>query len=199
MPRDIMPKPKPMVPVETVQSLLCKPSVITSEIDAYVRGVFATFRENVAQYQSLNRHEHEIQARLELSEKTLCLTRDHLIDTLKQVEGTVTPKDWQPLLNDVQFVGVRLVDACLTLLRQHGKMSSEELLTALNGGMFRFRTTSPLREIHAAMLRQRKAKKIGNEYVWSGGGAPVKMRPRPAAVATTSDPTDLEVTGTEMK
>lgn len=157
--------------------------------------MYETFKENVDRYAALTKHEREIQARLELAEKTVCLTRDHLVDTVRQAEGAATPADWQPLLNDVRFVGVRLVDACLTALREKKRLSPEELLINLNAGSYRFRTTSPLREIHAAMLRQRRARKVGNDYVWAAGGETVEMRPR--LVTQNTDAFNLDPTGTE--
>lgn len=210
MPKDMTPRPKPTSPVAQpkrtatkevpmVSSMIQPPSPITMEVDHYINGVFATFRENFSNYIALTQHERTIQARLELAEKTLCLTREHLLDTLKQAGNTATPKDWEPLLSNVRFVGVRLIDACYTVLSEKKKMTSDELLTAMNGGGYRFRTTSPLREIHAAMLKSKRyVRKVGNEYVWIGGGETIEMRPK-VVTPVTADTTAMGPTGTERK
>jgi hypothetical protein len=146
-------------------------TVVTMEANAFINGLLEEFRANAERYTSLTRHHLELEARIELTERTLCLTRDHLAMTIQQADGNVlSAYDWRPLFDEVRFVGVRLVDACLALLQENGKLTQEQLLKGLNSGMFRFRTSSPLREIHAAMLRQRRAKKVGDTWVWLGGG-----------------------------
>jgi hypothetical protein len=144
--------------------------------------LFATFHGTFAKYNELLAAEREIQARLETAEKTVALTRDHLIDSLRNADDAATPDEWKPLLDGVRFVGVRLVDACLTLLQEHGRLGSNGLLERLVAGGFRFRTASPLREIHAAMLKQQTARKAGNEYVWLGDSGPVALRPHLVAM-----------------
>ena len=198
MPRDIKPKPKPTVPVAVkVPKLTAEPKVHTMETNSFIDGLFAEFRSNVGRYQGLTAHQFELEARIEMTEKTLCLMRDHLRDTIERADCAAPPRDWKPLFEEVRFVGVRLVDACMTLLQEHGKLTQEELLTGLNGGMFRFRTSSPLREIHAAMLRQRRAKKLGNTWVWIGGGEEVQMRLRVATPSAVTIPTEEDATGTD--
>ena len=72
----------------------------------------------------------------------------------------------------VRFVGMRLVDACVTVLQEHRKLTPVKLLDAINEGTFRFRTNAPLREIHAALLRHPHVKREGNYYLWSGPKEP---------------------------
>jgi hypothetical protein len=144
--------------------------------------LFATFHGTFANYNELLAAEREIQARLETAEKTVALTRDHLLDSLRNADDAAPPEEWKSLLDGVRFVGVRLVDACLTLLQEQGRLGSEGLLERLIAGGFRFRTASPLREIHAAMLKQQAARKAGNEYLWLGNNGPVALRPHLAAM-----------------
>jgi len=94
------------------------------------------------------------------------------------------------MFDEVRFVGVRLVDACHALLQERNKMTTAELLKELNAGMYRFRTNSPLREIHAALLKQRRAKKVGDQWIWVGGGEQIPMRLRVQPVTTTVDVTE---------
>jgi len=53
-----------------------------------------------------------------------------------------------------RFVGMRRADACIVIVKEHKKVTHTGMLSALNNGMFRFRTSAPLREIHGAMVRQ---------------------------------------------
>src|SRR5262249_1895110 len=66
-------------------------------------------------------------------------------------------------------------------LREHKRLTREELLEELNHGMFRFRTSSPLREIHAALLRHPHVKKTGHTYIWNA--PPEKQIPMRLRVA----------------
>lgn len=139
----------------------------TTEATAYLGGLFDEFQKQCSNYHELTRQLLALEARIELAEKTLCLTRDHFIVTIAKTECAM-PNNWNKLFRGVRFVGVRLADACKVLLREHKKMTPEEILNGLNSGMFRFRTNSPLREIHAALLKQSFAKKTGVTYGWIG-------------------------------
>jgi hypothetical protein len=151
---------------------------VTTESTAYLGGLMKQFREQSNRYHQLTGHLLSIQAQIELTEKTLSLTRDHLAMVIQRTEFA-HPNDWETVLRSVRFVGVRLADACSVLLQEHKKLSPEQILGGLNEGMFRFRTSSPLREIHAALLRQSFAKKSGKQYVWLGTAQrqiPLRMR-----------------------
>jgi hypothetical protein len=201
MPRNDVP-PKPPTPC-AVPRVTGRPTTITVEANAFIQGLFDEFRRTASKYEDLTKLHFEIEARIEMTEKTLCLMRDHLAMSIASAEHAATPHDWEPLFKEVRFVGVRLVDACMTLLQEQGKMKPEELLLGLNGGMFRFRTNSPLREIHAALLKQkRRVRKILDTYVWVGGGEQIAMRlklaERPQASNAPQTPTPpQDSTGTE--
>jgi hypothetical protein len=141
--------------------------VPTSASDAFLRGLHGEFVEQVNRYHGLTAHLLELEARVELAEKQLCLTRDHFKMVIEKTEGAI-PHDWETVLKQVRFVGVRIADACVALLSERKKMTPVELLDALNRGMFRFRTNTPLREIHAALLRQQHVKRIGDVWIWEG-------------------------------
>ena len=150
----------------------------TMEATAFIRGLFHEFQEQTQKYQNLTAQLFSLEGQIELVEKTLCLTRDHLAMTINNAESVV-PNDWDKVFHKVRFVGVRLADACKVLLQEKQKLTPEQLLQGLNGGMFRFRTNSPLREIHAALLRQSFAKKAGAAYEWLGESEqqmPLRMR-----------------------
>jgi len=137
---------------------------IASESNSYLAGLFEELRQQAAKYQALTGQFLSLEARVGLAEKTLCLTRDHLVMEIGKSDSS-TPRDWVATLNGFRFAGVRLVDACMTLLQENKVMTPQELLVSLNRGMFRFRTSSPLREIHAALLRQNFAKKEDQSWV----------------------------------
>jgi hypothetical protein len=179
VPKDVKPKKRAKsVPAPTLQP---PATVATHEAQSWIDGLFQEFSRHVDRYNELTGLQLSLQARLELSEKTLCLTRDHLASAIAQAGAAGAPCNWKPLFNEVRFVGVRLVDACTTLLQEQKKLTSEQILKGLNAGMFRFRTNSPLREIHAALIQQRRrTKKVGDTYVWLGGEEQIPMRLRMA-------------------
>lgn len=194
--------PKPVTPSQhaptnkppQVKTIMPPAGTNTAEANAHISGVYFEFSESIKRYNHLMAESLNLNARLQIAEKMLCLVRDQLQLTVVQAGCAATPLDWEPAFAEVRFVGVRLTDACMTLLQERGKLSPENLLQGLNGGMFRFRTRSPLREIHAALIQQRsRVKKIGNEYVWAGGGEQISMRLRMPTAQTVSVPTTIDV------
>jgi len=166
-----------------------KPTKInyTTEATAYLGGLFGEFQEQTAKYHSLTAHLLSLEAQIELAEKTLCLMRDHLAMAIEKTEGAV-PNDWEKVLHKVRFVGVRLADACNVVLQEKKKLTSEQLLHELNDGMYRFRTNAPLREIHAALLKQSFVEKRGSTYVWIG--TPEQQMPLRMRVVSTTQVID---------
>jgi hypothetical protein len=145
------------------------PETTTLESSAYLEGLFDDFEQQMNRYKSLTAHLMGLEARLDLAEKTLSLTRDHLKIALQDTEGS---KNYHArfLLESakVRFIGTRLSDACEQVMAQHKKMTTEKLLDAINEGTFRFRTKSPLREIHAALMKHPHIRRVGNYYIWAG-------------------------------
>ena len=86
------------------------------------------------------------------------------------------PRDWNKRLSEAQFVGLRLAESCLEILRERKKAKPDELRDALNHGTYRFRTSAPLREIHAALLKQTAIKKVGETWVYVGEPKPSQPR-----------------------
>lgn len=148
------------------------PSHTSLEATAFLKGLYREFKETKAKYSQQTGELHEMGARVELTEKTLCLVREHLRAAAERAQEAI-PHDWTSDLNTVRFVGVRLADACALLLQEHPQgLDPESLMCGLNTGMFRFRTSSPLREIHGALLRQQyqgQVKRVGDRWVWTGG------------------------------
>ena len=165
-----------------------KQTTTTTEETAWIRGLYQEFTDQVTRYHGFTNRLHELEARIELTEKLLCLTREQFRDEVAKAE-TAAPGDWEKVFNSVRFVGVRLVDACLTLLQERKKLTSQQLLKGLNIGMFRFRSNAPLREIHAALLRQRRVKKEDDTWMWVGGPEAITMRP-PITKGVTMPPVE---------
>ena len=161
------------------------PQTLTLESHAYLAGLFGDFAQQMDRYKSLTRDLMGLEARMEIAEKTLCLTRDHLQLALTTIEGG---SGWRERYNaeaaKVRFIGKRLVDACEEALAEHKKLTPEKLLDALNDGTFRFRTTAPLREIHAALLRHQHIRRVENYYIWAG-----PKSDRLAVLAAIAEPT----------
>jgi hypothetical protein len=139
----------------------------TNESISFVRGLYREYEEQLARYVDQIAHLFEIEARVEVIEKNLCVTRDHLATVIKNCDEAIPP-EWCKKLRIARFVGMRLADACASLLRARRKMAPDEMLDALNAGMFRFRTNAPAREIHAALLRQQNVKRIADGWIWIG-------------------------------
>ena len=150
-------------------------AAVTLEATSWLEGMAVEFQEQVKRHSLLTKQLLQLEARIAMSEKALCAMRDQLQLGIAESD-TALPKDWEPTIQSVKFVGIRLVDACLTLLQERKKLTPQELVLGLNAGMFRFRTNSPLREIHAALLRQGMAKKVGGAWVWLGGRQVISMR-----------------------
>ncbi len=138
---------------------------LTLERVGFVTGLFEELDHARSYYLQLTQRMSELQGRMDVAERNLCVTRDYLMRQLSQTDEDV-PKGWQKLLNEIRFVGVRLGDACLKLLRENRRMTTEQLLSGLNDGQFRFRTGYPLREIHAALLRQPRVDRVRDEWVY---------------------------------
>jgi hypothetical protein len=143
-----------------------KPPRPTLERRAFVNGLFNEMREQVARYAGLSAHMAELQARIMIVERNLQLTRDHLQAVLSETDEEV-PKDWQKILKSIRFVGARLGDACMEILREGSPLTTQEIVDGLNLGQFRFRTGTPLREVNAALLRQSNIKRENDRWIYT--------------------------------
>ena len=145
------------------------PDQLATAVEAtyYLGGLFAEFRQQVDRYLALTEQFMTLEAQVELNEKTLCVVRDHFMMKIADTDSA-KPHDWASVLNSVRFVGWRLADACVELLKEHQRMTAGEIIKGLNKGMFRFRSNAPLREIHAALLRHPSVKRDGDYWVWTG-------------------------------
>lgn len=148
----------------------------TLERRAFVNGLFGELRDQVERYHDLSHEWLEMQGRMEVSEKAVRIVRDHLQAAMEGSEEEVPPH-WQKVLDKVRFVGMRTADACLVVLKERGKLTTEELLSELNAGAFRFNSPYPLRELNAAMLRHPHVKRDGDCWTYEPP-APKVLRPR---------------------
>lgn len=145
-----------------------KPKYVTLEANSYLDGLFRDFAEQMNRYKSLNQSLKQIEARIDLAEKTLCFTREHLELALKETEGAEDRMaQFQQEAAKVRFVGIRLADACELIIKEQKKVSPTKLLDILNVGTIRFRTNAPLREIHATLLKHPHIKRVEDYYVWA--------------------------------
>ena len=137
----------------------------TVERRAFLDGLLQELNHQMGRYIGLVGESARIQAQMTIVERNLQLTRDHLKVVLSNSEDEVPP-DWEKTLHKIRFVGTRLGDACVQVLRENQRLTRQEMLRELNRGQFRFRTGSPLREINAALLRQPYITKDGDYWVY---------------------------------
>jgi hypothetical protein len=163
------------------------PGTTSTEALGYVGGLYREFREQVCRYNQLTGELLSMQARVELQEKNLVVTREHLAFAIEKSEEQLPPL-WTEQITYARFVGMRLADACLVLLKERKRLTHAEILTALNKGMFRFRTNAPLREIHGAMVRQPFVRRVSDGWMWTGPDVIDPEQGPPAPRATDGDP-----------
>lgn len=142
----------------------------TIERGAYLQGLYDELKDQLRRYVGMLSEYHNLQGRLEVSERTVKTTRDHLLNSLgEHIEGNFEdlPEDWAETLRHVRFIGTRASDAILYVLREHKHpLTSDQLLDALNECQFRFRTPTPLREINAALMRQPYIRREGDLWIY---------------------------------
>jgi hypothetical protein len=141
----------------------------TNESSSYLDGLHLEYEKQMMNYIDAVTKQMQAQARVELAEKTLVLTRDHFAMAVRNTEGGRPRAIWNETLAQARFVGARLSEASVELLKEHQRLTLEHLLVLLNNGQYRFRTNTPLREIHAALLKQPGVERQGDELVWIGG------------------------------
>ena len=124
----------------------------TNERMGFVEGLFGELESQLLRYIGCVRDHQRLQAQIEVVENALQTTRNYIRTQLADTEEEV-PVDWELLLKRVRFVGYRLGDASVEVIKEAGTINTHALLDALNNGQFRFRTGHPLREINAALLR----------------------------------------------
>lgn len=154
--------------------------VPSAERRGYVNGLldelFKQTQKHVERVEKLA----SLQAQIELGERNLIATRDYLQSLLSQPQDELVPNGWEALIRSLRFLGARIGDAVMDVLREHSHpVDLAEIEEELNGGQFRFRTGTPRREIHAALIRQPHARRTddgGWQYVApkEGDNAPVK-------------------------
>jgi len=136
----------------------------TLESVSYVKGVYQAFHKQMKEYVGLTEKLLGLQGQIVLAEKQLQIARDHLCMVIEKTPG-VMPPNWDQTLKAIRFVGLRLAKAALQVLSENGHMTTDELIQALNDGMYRWRSNSPARELNAALLRQ--ADVTRNDDTWT--------------------------------
>ena len=144
---------------------LVRRSTITLERRAFVDSLVGELDAQLRRHLGLVKEEIALQAKIMITEKNLAATRDHLYTMFENTDEEV-PKDWKKVLAKVEFIGMRLGDACIAVLKRKSPIATEGLLEELNGGQFRFRTGHPLREIHAALMRHPDVKRDLRTDTW---------------------------------
>src|SRR5215211_3833667 len=94
----------------------------TLERRAFVDGLFEELVDQTRRYQDFTHEWLTMQGRMEMCERAVRAARDHLLTSLEQTEEEV-PDNWRKTIDKVRFVGARPADACLTVLRERGKVT----------------------------------------------------------------------------
>lgn len=162
--------------VSTLPTAEPRPTQPSLERYEFVTGLFEELHEQLTRHLTHVKDLSRAQGRIEVGERALVATRDYLLSILETTADEHVPEDWRDILDQVQFIGVRLGVACTDLIERHGPLTIEELHARLNDGQFRFRTSTPLREINAALIRNSRARKEGERWVY--------VRPTEDAVAS---------------
>ena len=144
---------------------------LTNERAGFVDGLFEELQNQLQRYLHEVHELARLTGRIEILEQNLQATRDLIHAQLKDTDED-TPDDWEKTLGRVRFVGLRLGDACVQLLKENNSLSTDHLRRLLDNGQFRFRTGFPLREINAALLRHPHISR--DEDIWSYNDRPVK-------------------------
>jgi len=139
--------------------------MVALEPSSYVKGVYAAFHKQTDEYEKLTGLLLSLEDNIAIAEKQLQVTRDYLRVVIEQTAGAAPP-NWDETLKGVRFVGVRLVDACLQILREQNELTTAELIEGLNHGMYRWRSNSPAREMNAALLRQKSVTRQDDMWIY---------------------------------
>lgn len=141
------------------------PRTRTTERVGFVNGLFEELQEQLEKFLTLVQELAVIQARVQVVEQNLEATRNMIHAQLNDTEEE-TPEDWEESLQKVRFVGVRLGDACVQVLKERKVLTTDELRRLLDYGQFRFRTGFPLREMNAALLRHPRIHRKGDTWTY---------------------------------
>jgi hypothetical protein len=152
-----------------------KAQTATLERQAFVDGLFAELKHLLDHHLRMVREHAGLQAKIMITEKNIKFTKEHLFMLLSDTPEQV-PKNWEKTLENVRFIGARLGDACLTILKEKKSVTTDEMLGALNNGQFRFRTGYPLREIHAALLRHPDVRRENDLWIYDDKKEEAKSR-----------------------
>jgi hypothetical protein len=90
---------------------------------------------------------------------------EHLAHPDPLSEGVI-PLELSHVLETVQYLGFSLKAACRWVLEGFGAASAEEIADRLEEGGFQFKSDVPVREVHAALLKQPWAKKNQETGMW---------------------------------
>lgn len=139
---------------------------VSAERMGFMNGLIAQLREQMDRYTQLVEKMAEIEARLAVSERTIQTTRDFILQEQQENPAEMRPASYATIMASVRYIGVRIGTACVDALRDLGSASTEELEDHLNGGGFRFRSGTPLREINAALMRHPRARRIDDKWTY---------------------------------
>lgn len=133
--------------------------------EAFLGGMAAELSRMSRRYAEDAAAQSRLEARIAAGERRIAAARRHLEIALEGWPPGAVPAAWSELAASARFAGAAAGDACVLLLRERGPLATEELRTLLAAAGFRFRTRTPGREIHAALLRKRGVGRSGGRWI----------------------------------
>ena len=129
-----------------------------------IGGMFAELRERAERHAAAAAEAERLERVVAHGERRLAAAGEHLLAVL-EAEGMEAPAGWRDALLRARMAGASAGEACAILLEEHGPATAAGLKTMLERAGFRFRGAAPLREIHAALIRNSRVRRDGGLWV----------------------------------
>ena len=126
--------------------------------------MIAELRERAERYAAAAAEAERLERRIAQGERRLAAAGEHLLSAL-EADGAEAPAAWRSALLRARMAGASAGEACAILLAEHGPLTTSGLRTELERAGFRFRGATPLREIHAALIRNSRVRRDGARWV----------------------------------
>ena len=126
--------------------------------------MLAELRERAERHAAAVAEAERLERGVAQGERRLAAAGKHLLSAL-EAEGIDAPAGWRDALLRARMAGASAGEACAILLEEHGPATTAGLKTMLERSGFRFRSATPLREIHAALIRNARVRRDGALWV----------------------------------
>jgi hypothetical protein len=104
------------------------------------------------------------QANLHLAQRNLALARSFFDMEKRRLQPDAAP--------DSRLAGMSLREACITIVMEKGRATSDDIARELAAANYGLRTRFPRRAIHAALMHARGVRKVGSGIYEASGYVP---------------------------